>query len=99
MHNLTYILFVLRLILSVSICLYNMKDNPLLYTESKAVYVRWRKGQSKVNCISWHFTENMSSLHSKILKEQLAVLAENYGVVKKQSIYQHKKEKLYFKCN
>lgn len=41
----------------------------------------------------------MSSLHSKILKEQLAVLADNYEVVKKQSIYQHKKEKLYFKCN
>lgn len=37
---LTYILYVLRLILSILVCLYNAKENPLLYTESKAVYLR-----------------------------------------------------------
>jgi len=37
MYNLIYILFVLRLILSISSCVYNVKDKHLLYTESKAV--------------------------------------------------------------
>lgn len=51
MHNLTYIQFVLSFILSISICVYNVKDNSL-YTESKAVHLKHRKGQNKVNCIS-----------------------------------------------
>lgn len=70
-----------------------MEDNPSLYTESKAVYLKQRKGQNKVNCISWHFTENMSSFHGKSLKEQLAILAENYRLVKKY--YTNTKDKSY----
>lgn len=39
----TYIQFVLRFILRISISVYNGEDNPSLYTESKAVYLKAEK--------------------------------------------------------
>lgn len=52
MHNPISIQFFLRFILSISICVCSMKDNPSLYTESKAIYLKQGKGRNKVNCIS-----------------------------------------------
>lgn len=65
----------------------------------KSVHLRGRKGQTKVNWISWHFREIVCPSYSKSMKEQLAVLAEEPRVVKKQSVYEYNGKKIPFKPN